>query len=404
MPSRPAIIELTELLVDDVVFVDDAVRFQAKLSARGFAGEKAMVRLKELEPGSKDPAKAQRARIEGGRAAAGRASPSGSSWSHHPKTTGERTFIIEVDKLPRELQTDNNRIERVVTVRKEKLRVLFVDSEPRYEFRYLKNYLERDETIDLNVVLLSSDPNYSEQDRSAIPTFPAAKDDLFAYDVVIFGDADISYMSQSQLQNMVEFVTEKGGGVLFVAGDLFNPLAYHGTPLELLLPIELSDARNPTAVGTTVDVISARADARRARQPDLPVRRRRRLEHADLAGLARAVLVLRGAAEEAGGTGAGGASDGDDGSDGKLPLILVPVRGCRQVDVSRVRRYVAMAVSRGRPVFRAVLGADDPVSGAVAAGWPATGRGTDRPPPLPARPADPVSGAVSERGAGAQSR
>jgi hypothetical protein len=117
----------------------------------------------------------------------------------------------------------------------------------------VKTYLERDETIDLNVVLLSSDPKYSEQDRSAIPTFPSGKDDLFAYDVVIFGDADISYMSQSQLENVVEFVVERGGGVLFVAGDLFNPLAYHGTPLELLLPIELSaDARNPTAVGTTV--------------------------------------------------------------------------------------------------------------------------------------------------------
>jgi hypothetical protein len=59
-------------------------------------------------------------------------------------------------------------------------------------------------------------------------------------------------LSQSQLQNLVEFVTERGGGTLFVAGELFNPLAYHGTPLELLLPIELSDARNPTAVGTTV--------------------------------------------------------------------------------------------------------------------------------------------------------
>ena len=249
--ERARDIELTELLVDDVVFVDDAVRFQAKLSARGFAGEKAVVHLKELAPGSKDaasgreidskevdlPRDGQSTRVE---------------LVHHPKETGERTFVIEVDKLPRELQSDNNRLERVVNVRKEKLRVLVVDSEPRYEFRYLKNYLERDETIDLNVVLLSSDPNYSEQDRSAIPTFPASKEDLFKYDVVLFGDADISYMSQSQLQGLVEFVTEKGGGVLFVAGDLFNPLQYHGTPLELLLPIELSDARNPTAVGTNV--------------------------------------------------------------------------------------------------------------------------------------------------------
>ncbi len=249
-PARD--IELTELLVDDVVFVDDAVRFQAKLSARGFKGEKVTVHLKELEPGSKDPAAAREVGTKEVELPSDN-EPERVELIHRPKTTGERTFIIEVDTRPRELQTANNRIERVVMVRKEKLRVLFVDSEPRYEFRYLKNYLERDETINLNVVLLSSDPKYSEQDRSAIPTFPAAKDDLFAYDVVVFGDADISFLSQSQLQNLVEFVTEKGGGVLFVAGDLFNPLAYRGTPLELLLPIELSDARNPTAVGTSVN-------------------------------------------------------------------------------------------------------------------------------------------------------
>ena len=169
-----------------------------------------------------------------------------------PKETGERTFIVEVEPRPLELQTDNNRIERLVTVRKEKLKVLYLESEPRYEFRYLKNYLERDESIDLNVVLLSSDPEYSEQDRSAMPTFPASKDDLFAYDVVIVGDADTSYLSQSQMQNLVQFVTEKGGGILFVAGELYDPLSYKGTPLELLLPVELAEARNPIALGNGV--------------------------------------------------------------------------------------------------------------------------------------------------------
>jgi hypothetical protein len=138
-------------------------------------------------------------------------------------------------------------------VRKQKLKVLLVDTEPRYEFRYLKNYLERDETIDLHIVLLSSDPEYSEQDRSALPTFPAARDDLFGYDVVIFGDADTSFLSQAQMQGLVSFVEDKGGGVLFIAGELFNPLSYRGTPLEALLPIELSDARNPTAVGTAIN-------------------------------------------------------------------------------------------------------------------------------------------------------
>ncbi len=248
-PARD--IELTELLVDDVVFVDDIVRFQAKLLARGFQGEKVVVRLKALPAGSKDPKSAsdlESVEVE----APGDGQSRRVELTYRPRETGEQTFVLEVERRPRELQIENNRIEREVTIRKQKLKVLLVDSEPRYEFRYLKSFLERDETIDLHVVLLSSDPEYSEEDRYALPTFPAAKDDLYAYDAVIFGDADTSFLSQSQMQSLSDFVTEKGGGILFIAGELFNPLSYRGTPLEVLLPIELSDARNPTAVGTTL--------------------------------------------------------------------------------------------------------------------------------------------------------
>jgi von Willebrand factor type A domain len=249
-PARD--LELTELLVDDVVFVDDLVRFQAKLLARGFEGQEVTVRLRERPPGAagdaagreietvkvKAPPDGQPARVE---------------LRHRPKETGELVYTLEIDPRPRELQTDNNRIERTVNVRKEKLKVLLVDGEPRYEYRYLKNYLEREETIDLSVVLLSSDPEYSAQDRSALATFPASKDDLFAYDVVVLGDADPSYLSASQMHNIAEFVTSKGGGLVFIAGDNFNPLSYRGSPLETLLPIELAEARNPNAVGNVIN-------------------------------------------------------------------------------------------------------------------------------------------------------
>jgi hypothetical protein len=248
-PARD--LELTELLVDDVVFVDDLVRFQAKLLSRGFAGQDVLVRLKERDRGSSDPNAARD--LE---SITVKAPPDGQPLrieiGHRPKQTGEIAYILEIDPRPRELQAQNNRIERTINVRKEKLKVLLVDSEPRYEYRYLKNYLEREETIDLSVVLLSSDPEYSEQDRTALPTFPAAKDALFSYDVVLMGDADPSFLSASQMANLTEFVTERGGGILFIAGSGFNPLAYKGTPLEVLLPIELAEARDPTAVGHAI--------------------------------------------------------------------------------------------------------------------------------------------------------
>ena len=245
------------------MFVDDAVRFQAKLLGPGFQGEKVTVRLKELEPGSSDP-KAVRELESKEVEAPADGQPKRVELVHRPKTTGERTFILEVDNRPRELQTDNNRIERVVTVRKEKLRVLYVDSEPRYEFRYLKNYLERDETIDLNVVLLSSDPEYSEQDRSALPTFPAAKDDLFAYDVVVFGDADTSFLEPVADAEPGRVRHREGGRRPVHRRRVCSTRCrIAASPLELLLPIELSDAQ-PHGRRHERRIRFARADARRA--------------------------------------------------------------------------------------------------------------------------------------------
>ncbi len=145
----------------------------------------------------------------------------------------------------------------MVDVRDEKLKVLLVEGEPRWEFRYLKTYLERDDTIDLGVVLQSADDLYAEQDRSALFGFPPAKEGeggLYNYDVVILGDVEPGgYLNSLQLKDLSDFVTEKGGGLILVAGQLFNPLAYKGTPLEPLLPIQLAGARDPSATGAPVD-------------------------------------------------------------------------------------------------------------------------------------------------------
>ena len=248
-PARD--LELTELLVDDVVFVDDLVRFPAQPLARGFAGEEVAIHLRARPPGANDNSAARE--IDTIRV---KAPPDGQPLrveiGHRPKETGEIVFTLEVEPRPREIQTENNRIERTVTIRKEKLKVLLVEGEPRYEYRYLKNYLEREETIDLNVVLMSSDVEYSEQDLHALPYFPASKEELLRYDVVLIGDADPTYLTTSQMQNLSAFVIEKGGGLLFIAGESFNPLAYRGTPIELLLPVELADARNPASIGNGV--------------------------------------------------------------------------------------------------------------------------------------------------------
>jgi hypothetical protein len=253
-PEPAKDLELADLRVDDVVFVDDLVRFEAKLNSRGFAGEDITVKLREKLPDSADPNAAKdlesitvKAPPDG--------QPARFEIGHRPKKTGEITYIVEIEPRPRELKVDNNRIERTINVRQEKLKVLLVDGEPRYEFRYLKDFLGREKTIDLSVVLLSSDPEYSEQDIKALGTFPTnkeGKDGLFAYDVVILGDADPTILTAAQMQNLAELVTQRGGGLMLIAGENHNPLSYKGTPLETMIPINLAEARNPIAVGNAI--------------------------------------------------------------------------------------------------------------------------------------------------------
>jgi hypothetical protein len=250
-PAPTRDLELTDLQVDDVVFVDDQVRFEARLGGHGFAGLPVDVVLKRRPADSNDPKAAQ----EVGKTSV-KVGPDGQpvrvEVRHQPKETGEFIYTLEVGEQPRELQKDNNRVEHAVAVRQDKLKVLLVDGEPRYEFRYLLSFLKRDKTITLRAVLQSADPEFSEQEATALPTFPTAKDGpegLFSYDVIILGDVDASLLGSGPVQNLVEFVEKKGGGLMFVAGEAFDPLSYRGTPLEPLLPIKLSEARNPTASG-----------------------------------------------------------------------------------------------------------------------------------------------------------
>ena len=254
-PQPPKNIEVADMEVDDVAFVDDVIPFSARLTSQGFSGEELTLRLSEQTTPNGQPRLLTTKTIK--------APPDGRTiripeLDHRPRETGEITYIIESVPKDREQSTQDNRVTRKVTVKKEKLKVLLVDGQPRYEYRYLKNFLERDETIQLSALLLSSDPEYADQDNAAVAVFPTNRDDLFAYDVVILGDVPPSFLTPTQMKNLVEFVTIKGGGLIQIAGQDSSPIAYKGTPIEDLLPIELADARDPTRGAAAGDLAAYR--------------------------------------------------------------------------------------------------------------------------------------------------
>ena len=232
-------LKLSDLLVDDVVFVDDVVNFECKLSASGFQGRKVNVVLREKDK----PAVLAKVEVTLG----ADEQPQQVRVPFRPTQVGQFEFVVEAEPQEGELQTENNRQMRMIQVRKEKIRVLLVQAYPSFEFRYLRNMLQRDETIALHTVLQEADVEHAEQDASALRAFPLRRDELFAYDVILFGDVNPALLSAAALQNLADFVDQptKGGALVLMAGPSFMPAAYRETPLARLLPFAPEGVRWP---------------------------------------------------------------------------------------------------------------------------------------------------------------
>lgn len=237
---QPRDIEVADVLVDDAVFVNDLVSLQVKIRATGLDGQQGIVALRR-EGNSTLLATESVTLPSAGQTLTVRL-------VDRPSQAGDVPYVVEI--TPREDETDkqNNRQQRVVAVRDEKIHVLMIHGYPNYEFRFLKTLLERDSTIQLATYLQDADPEYSEQDKTALRSLPIGRDELFEYDVVVIGDVDPRLVPRSVWQNLRAFVAEMGGGVAFIAGPRFLPWLYADIlDVSALLPIDLESVTTAPA-------------------------------------------------------------------------------------------------------------------------------------------------------------
>jgi hypothetical protein len=166
-----------------------------------------------------------------------------------PQNEGDFELQASIQPRADEAVQDNNARSQRLRVVDAKIKVLMVEQSPRWEFRYLQAMLLRDRRIELDCFLVEGDPGIVRgEDSPYIAQFPARKEELFKYDLVIFGDVDPRHMSGTHLENLNELVSRFGGALVVVAGKRFTPNAYRRTVLENLLPVEFEGASIEGAV------------------------------------------------------------------------------------------------------------------------------------------------------------
>jgi uncharacterized membrane protein len=246
-PNRD--LQLYDVQVDEVAIVDDPIIVSARVKSFGFKNKQASLQL--LNQSTREVLATKLIDL----APDGEVLPTELTWT--PRAEGEFDVVVELVPLPGERNPDNNRETRHLSIRQGRMKILYVENSPRLEFRYIKTFFERQgndaNTIELHTILLDGDQEYALQDQSAqslAGRFPINKEQLFAYDVVIFGDVDPGFLSARSLENLRDFVREKGGGLVMIAGPNHNPRSYKGTPLESMFPIDIDRvAATPHAAG-----------------------------------------------------------------------------------------------------------------------------------------------------------
>jgi len=172
--------------------------------------------------------------------------------SHKFEEKGAYTLRIGIPVLPGEKIENDNFLIHHIQVVDTKIRVLYVEGYPRWEYRFLKDSLTRDtETVLAHVINLDADPSVVQPFTLAPgwkprQRFPETREELFQYHVVIFGDVDWRRLSwdgdeeksKEYLKNLKDFVDE-GGGFVMIAGPYDSPRSYYTTDIRDILPVEL---------------------------------------------------------------------------------------------------------------------------------------------------------------------
>ncbi len=198
---------------------------------------------------------------------------------------GPKSFDIGVEPVGGEQNTINNKVTRLVDVEKRVPRILYVEGEPRWEFKFIRRALDDYKQIELVTMLRTTQNKLYRQGTPDPPEaheledgFPSKPEELFRYQALIFGSVEASYFTPTQQQLIHDFVDRRGGGVLFSGGRAsLSDGGYQNSPLADLLPVQLLPSAGTFHRDyTPVELTGEGADSVICRLDDDPARNRER--------------------------------------------------------------------------------------------------------------------------------
>src|SRR6202045_4189720 len=246
-------VEIEDVSVAASAIANSRLATTVSLTQHGYAGQKAKLTVRD---GDKALAERELTLADDGRIqTAPLFFPIGAA--------GAKSLRFSIEPLPGEENLANNAVTRPILVSDAKRTILYIEGEPRWEYKFIRRAEEDDPTVQLVSMLRTSENKIYRQGISdpgeLAAGFPVRPEDLFGYAGIIVGSVDADFFTPLQQELLREYVDRRGGGVLFLGGrsSLSGGGGGAASMNELLptfLPTGLNNFhRNPTTVELTAE-------------------------------------------------------------------------------------------------------------------------------------------------------
>ncbi len=257
-------LRIRDVLAQDALFVDDTAVVPVRFRGKGFGGV-GKIEFELYLNGKKVASESVDAKDGEDQKTALRFVPTKAD----AETVGKQELKVIARYTGADGDPVTDELSKAVKVVDRKLKVLSIDTQPRWDFKFIQRGLMRDRRCEAKFVLLEGDPKAMGAGYPFLPKFPATRKELLEYDLLILGDIPASALTKEQQEWVKEFVTE-GGGLIQIAGKASGPSSFAKTPLADVLPVDFAprqfkmdpDNRSegfrpvPTAVGERSNLLS----------------------------------------------------------------------------------------------------------------------------------------------------
>ena len=235
----PHDVEINDVSVASRALADSRLAATVTLHQRGYAGQKVALKVRDGE-------KVLAAReITLG--------PDGNlqteSLLFNAGAAGSKALQFSIDPLAGEENKANNAMTRLVNVQSGKHRILYIEGEPRWEFKFIRRAEETDRIVQLVSMLRTTENKIYRQGiddpKELADGFPSKPEDLFGYDGLVIGSVEAGYFTPTQQDLIQQFVDRRGGGLLLLAGRFsLADGGWGSSSMADLLPVTLPNRKD----------------------------------------------------------------------------------------------------------------------------------------------------------------